>query len=74
MIIKSSYSNAPVWRDIHVSAVLPDELKFLDEIAHNLWWAWNEQAKELFKWLDKDEWVKSEQNPVVLLQNLFDIR
>ena len=70
MIIKSSYSNAPVWRDIHVSAVLPDELKFLDEIAHNLWWAWNEQAKELFKWLDKDEWVKSEQNPVVLLQNL----
>ena len=27
MIIKSSYSNNPVWRDINVHAVLPKELQ-----------------------------------------------
>ncbi|MBP7179729.1 MAG: Maltodextrin phosphorylase [Bacteroidetes bacterium ADurb.BinA261] len=70
MIIKSSYSNTPVWRDIHVSAVLPDELKFLDEISHNLWWVWNEQAKDLFENLNTEEWDKSLRNPVVMLQNL----
>ena len=36
MIIQSSYSNATVWRDIHVHAELPAELRPLEEIAHNL--------------------------------------
>ncbi len=70
MIIKSSYTNVPVWRDIHVSAVLPTELKPLEEVANNLWWVWNEKAKDLFKTMDLEEWEKSGRNPVVLLQNL----
>ncbi|MDD3789218.1 MAG: alpha-glucan family phosphorylase [Petrimonas sp.] len=70
MIIKSSYSNTPVWHDIHVHAVLPEELKFLGEIAHNLWWVWNDEAKALFERLDAREWDLSQKNPVILLQNL----
>lgn len=70
MIIKSSYSNAPVWRDIHVHAELPAELRPLEEIAHNLWWVWNEEAKAIFETMDPQEWEESGKNPVVLLLNL----
>ena len=49
MIIKSSYSNNPIWRDIHVHAVLPPELEPLQEISHNLWWVWNEEARAIFE-------------------------
>jgi starch phosphorylase len=70
MVIKSSYSNTPAWKDIHVHAVLPAELQPLDEIARNLWWVWNEDAKDLFEELDPAEWEASNQNPVLMLQNL----
>ncbi|MGI6073664.1 MAG: alpha-glucan family phosphorylase [Fermentimonas sp.] len=70
MIIKSSYSNKPVWRDIHVHSVLPSELRPLEEIAHNLWWVWNEEVKAIMQKIDPVEWEKSEKNPVVMLQNL----
>ena len=70
MIIKSSYSNSPIWRDIHVHAVLPPELQLLEEISHNLWWVWNEEAKAIFEVLDPEEWEKSGKNPVVMVQNL----
>ena len=70
MIIKSSYSNTPVWKDIHVHAELPAQLRPLEEITHNLWWVWNEEVKAIFELLDPEEWEKSEKNPVVLLQNL----
>ena len=70
MIIQSSHSNSPIWKDIHVHTELPGQLRPLEEIAHNLWWVWNEEAKAIFEKLDPHEWEKSEKNPVVLLQNL----
>lgn len=74
MIIRSSYSNTPVWHEIHVHSVLPKELEPLEEVARNLWWVWDEKAKDLFEALDAEEWEKSEKNPVVLLQNLTSER
>jgi starch phosphorylase len=70
MIIKSNYSNNPVWRDIHVHAILPPELQPLEEIAHNLWWVWNEEVKAILETMVPEEWEKSDKNPVVMLQNL----
>src|SRR5690554_6809370 len=70
MMIKSNYSNSPVWRDIHVHAVVPPELQPLEEISHNLWWVWNEEVKGILETLDTEEWEKSGKNPVVMLQNL----
>ena len=70
MIIKSSYSNTPVWKDIHVYAELPGQLQLLKEITQNLWWVWNEEVKAIFENLDPEEWEKSEKNPIILLQNL----
>ena len=75
MIIKSSYSNNPVWRDINVHAVLPTELQPLEEISHNLWWVWNEEVKAILEKLDPEEWEQGEKNPVMMLQNLkSDVR
>ncbi|MDR1681994.1 MAG: DUF3417 domain-containing protein, partial [Candidatus Symbiothrix sp.] len=68
--IKSNQTNEPVWKEVNIHSRLPQELKVLDEIAHNLWWVWNYEAKELFSSIDKELWSQTENNPVALLQNL----
>jgi starch phosphorylase len=68
--IKANYANEPIWREGNIHSKLPQELKVLDEIAHNLWWAWNYEATELFAAIDKNLWSKTEGNPVLLLQSL----
>ncbi len=70
MKIKANYSNEPIWRDVNVHSRLPQELRILDEIAHNMWWAWNYEATELFSSIDKELWAKTEANPVLFLQRL----
>ncbi len=70
MKIRASYSNEPTWKEINVFSKLPQELKILDEIAHNMWWVWNYEAIDMFTAIDKDLWKKTEGNPVLLLQRL----
>jgi starch phosphorylase len=70
MKIKASYSNEPIWKESTVRSRMPQNLKILDEIAHNLWWVWNYEATELFAKIDKELWKKVEDNPVLLLQGL----
>ena len=36
MKIKADYANAPLWKELTVKSSLPEELKCLDEIAHNM--------------------------------------
>jgi len=74
MIVKTSYSNTPVWRDLQAYSILPDELLPLQDIVHNLWWTWNEEAKALFEVMDPVGWEESDKNPVVMLQNLTSER
>ncbi|MDO5650073.1 MAG: alpha-glucan family phosphorylase, partial [Gallicola sp.] len=59
-----------VWKDVHIYPTLPDKLKPLEEIAHNLWWVWNEKAKDIFELLDYEAFEKFGNNPVLFLQNL----
>ncbi len=68
MKIKVSNVNAPNWKEITVRSRIPDELKMLEEMAHNIWWSWNHPATELFKSLDPKLWSKSGQNPVRQLE------
>ena len=70
MKIKANYANEPVWKEMNIHSKLPQELKALDEMAHNLWWVWNYEATELFSSIDKDLWRTTEGNPVLLLHNL----
>ena len=70
MKIKISNSNVPAWKDVTVKSRIPAELKKLEEMARNIWWAWNNEATDLFKDLDPVLWKEAGQNPVVLLERL----
>ena len=70
MKIKADYANAPQWKEVTIKSTLPEELKCLDELAHNMWWAWNYEARELWKSLDKDFYEEVGHNPVMLLDRL----
>ncbi len=70
MKIKADYANAPMWKDLTVKSSLPEELKCLDEIAHNMWWVWNYEARDLFRDLDPELYHEVKHNPVMLLERL----
>ena len=70
MIIKADYANAPQWKEVTIKSTLPAELKCLDELAHNMWWAWNYEARDMWKSLDKDLYEEVGHNPVMLLDRL----
>ncbi len=70
MKIKADYSNDPVWKELSIKSRLPEELKCLDELAHNMWWAWNYEARNMWKSLDEALYEKVGHNPVMLLERL----
>ena len=70
MKIKADYANAPQWKNLTIKSRLPEQLKCLDELAHNMWWAWTYEARNLFKSLDEDLYEKVGHSPVLLLDRL----
>ena len=70
MKIKADYANAPQWKEVNVKSTHPSELKCLDELAHNMWWAWNYEARNMWKSLDSDLYEEVGHNPVMLLDRL----
>ena len=74
MIIKTSHANSPNWKDLQIHSILHKELLPLEEIVHNLWWTWNDEAKALFEKLDPEFWESGDKNPVELLQSLTNER
>ena len=70
MKIKADYVNETQWRELVVKSSLPEELKCLDELAHNLWWVWNFEARDLFRDLDSKLYSEVKHNPVMLLERL----
>ncbi len=70
MKIKTDCSNLPQWKELTVKSRLPEELKCLDELAHNVWWAWNYEARNLWKSLDEKLYEEVNHNPVLLLERL----
>jgi starch phosphorylase len=49
-------------------AALPERLRRLPELATDLWWTWNTQAREVFRKLDYPLWRQTAHNPVIMLQ------
>ena len=60
----------PSWRSILVTRHLPEKLSRLEKMSKNLWWCWNESAKDLFKSIDPEVWHKSGHNPLVVLDTV----
>ena len=70
MKIKADYTNAPQWKELNIKSSLPEQLECLNELAHNMWWAWNYEARNLFKSLDENLYEEVGHNPVLLLDRL----
>ncbi|MGM9785487.1 MAG: alpha-glucan family phosphorylase [Candidatus Cryptobacteroides sp.] len=62
--------NQPTWNSVFVSRHLPDSLKDLEILSKNLWWCWNESAKNLFQSVDPQAWQASGQNPIAMLDRV----
>jgi starch phosphorylase len=54
-------------RSFTVRAQLPDALAPLSELAWNLRWSWDERARDLFRWVDPQQWELTFHDPVRLL-------
>ena len=70
MKIKASCSNGANWKQVSVKSRIPKELDKLEELSHNMWWAWSHDARMLFRSLDEDLFEEVGQNPVLLLERL----
>ena len=49
-------------------APLPDRIHRLDELAHDLWWSWTPDARNVFRLLDYPLWRLTWHNPVRILK------
>ena len=57
----------PTIRTFQVFPDLPEALKPLNEMAHNIWWMWHPDGVELFRRLDRKLWDEVYHNPVKML-------
>ncbi|MBO5562508.1 MAG: alpha-glucan family phosphorylase [Bacteroidales bacterium] len=62
--------NNPSWTTVLVTRHLPKKLSRLEKLSKNLWWCWNESAKELFRSIDPDIWHSTGHNPLALLDTV----
>lgn len=70
MNVKITNANQPSWKNVTVKSHIPAAFQPLDEIAHNLWFCWNQEALDLFRSLDAKIWEDVDQNPVELLNRI----
>jgi starch phosphorylase len=54
-------------RSFTVRPSLPPELSALEVLAMNLRWSWDDGTRDLFRWVDPEQWDASVHDPVRLL-------
>lgn len=70
MRIDACKTNQPNWKEINVISRVPKGLERLQELAHNVWWTWNEQTEDLFIEIDPELYKQCSYNPVLFLERL----
>ncbi len=51
---------------------MPEKLRRLPELAFNVWWSWNADARDVFRRLDFVLWRRTQHNPVKVLRLISD--
>jgi glycogen phosphorylase len=46
---------------------VPEKLRFLETLSHNMWWCWEDKATSLFRRIDAQAWKSVDNNPIKLL-------
>ena len=70
MKIKACNANEATWKQVSVKSRIPAEFAKLEELAHNMWWAWNHSARSLFRSFDERLYEECKQNPVLMLEQI----
>ncbi len=63
-------TNEPRWKRIIIRSKLPSGLERLNKLTENIWWAWDDEAQELFEVIDHKVWIESDYNPFVLFERV----
>ncbi len=56
------------------AAPLPARIHRLHELALDLWWSWDDRARQVFRKLDYSQWRATAHNPVQMLQRISSER
>ncbi len=67
---KMIQNTKPYYRSFTVVSDLPEEINKIYDLAYNLWWCWNPDARSLFNMLGDELWVGTGCNPVKMLNIL----
>jgi len=67
---KMKVVNTPNWRSVIIHRAIPEALQPLEELSKNLWWCWNDEAYEVFKYVDSEKWIEVRKNPIALLDSI----
>jgi starch phosphorylase len=59
-----------LWQAALQAPVVPKAIQGLHDLSCNLWWSWNNEARDLFKYLDRFLWKSTGHNPVKLLRRI----
>jgi len=59
-------------QEYYIGLNFPEGLKRLESLAYNLWWTYNNSAKDMFKMINPDLWRDSQHNPIEVIQSLSE--
>ena len=62
--------NLPNWHTVNIQPHYTGKLKKLEELSKNIWWSWNTEASELFKYIINDFSVGNCIDPISLLKSV----
>ena len=54
----------------HIQTKIPKSVSRIGELAYNLWWSWHDNARVLFKTLDRTLWKQTTHRPVKMLSEM----
>ncbi|MDR0421162.1 MAG: alpha-glucan family phosphorylase [Prevotellaceae bacterium] len=72
--VQNNVVEKPVWTEVIVQPEIPNTLAALSEISKNMWWCWNQKAIELFKYIDRETFTKTNRNPIALIDTISSKR
>ncbi len=68
--VETFKSNKPVWRTLSVKPEVTGKLQGLEEIAKNLWWAWDYEAVDLFREIAEKTVKEACIDPIAVLKTV----
>jgi starch phosphorylase len=70
----TTFSQQPQIEAVPFERELPESLDRLMELAHNFWWSWSPEARDIFRSISLSLWRKTDHNPVLMLREITEDR